>query len=138
GTGFLTARALGSPPRFWALAPATNTKETNTARSAVHTRDIRRDLRNARGSAGQFIRLQRELWRPGRTTCCIAGGMNRHARLSLLTVLIGSVTGACATFGNQSAPQASAPDSRGSVMARATLWRPTTISAMDLKTGPSA
>ena len=64
--------------------------------------------------------------------------MNRHTRLSLLTVLIGSMTGACATFGTQRALQASPPDSRGTVIARATLWRPTTISAMDLKTGPKA
>jgi hypothetical protein len=64
--------------------------------------------------------------------------MNRHARLSLLTVLIGSMTGACATFGNQRAPQASSPDSRGRVIARAALWRPTTIPAMNLKTGPTA
>src|SRR6188474_2994114 len=73
GTGFLTARALGSPPRFCALAPATHTKQTNTARSAVHTRDIRRDLRNTRGSAGQFIRLPHESWPPRRTSCCITG-----------------------------------------------------------------
>src|ERR1700752_310013 len=73
GTGFLTARALGSPPRFCALAPATNTKQTNKTRSAVHTRDIRRDLRNTRGSAGQFIRLPHEPWRPSLTSCCISG-----------------------------------------------------------------
>lgn len=62
--------------------------------------------------------------------------MNRPARLSLVTVLIGSVTGACATFGNQPAPLAAQTNGRGAVIARATLWRPTTVQAVDVKTGP--
>ena len=64
--------------------------------------------------------------------------MNRHTRLSLVTVVIGSLTGACATLGEHPTPQASAPDSRGAVIARAALWRPTTVPAMDLKAGPEA
>jgi hypothetical protein len=63
--------------------------------------------------------------------------MNRRARLSLVTVLIGSVTGACATFSHAPARQALKSDSRRGVIARATLWRPTVIPAMDLKSGPA-
>ena len=62
--------------------------------------------------------------------------MQRYARLSLLVVVIGSFTGACATFGNRATSEASTPDGRGSVIARATLWKPTSIPAMNLMEGP--
>lgn len=58
-------------------------------------------------------------------------------RLSLVTLLIGSVTGACATVGDSVATNAqSPPDTRQSVMARATLWNPTNVPVMNLMQGP--
>jgi hypothetical protein len=62
--------------------------------------------------------------------------MKRHSRLSLLTLLVGSITGACATFGNEPAAPAPKRDSRASVLARGTLWKPTNVAAMNLREGP--
>ena len=62
--------------------------------------------------------------------------MKRRIRLSLLTLLIGLVTNACATFGHEAAASASKPDGRASVISRATLWKPTNVPAMNLKDGP--
>jgi hypothetical protein len=59
-------------------------------------------------------------------------------RLSLLALLIGSTTGACATFGNDAGSRAAAPDSRSATMARAALWNATNVAAMNLKDGPRA
>lgn len=64
--------------------------------------------------------------------------MKRCLRLSLLPLLIGSITGACATLAYDGGSHAAAPDSRRSVLARATLWNATNIAAMDLKDGPQA
>ena len=64
--------------------------------------------------------------------------MKRCTRLSLLALLIGSITGACATFGNDVGAHAAAPDSRATVIARATLWNATNVAAMNLKDGPQA
>ena len=63
--------------------------------------------------------------------------MKNRTRLSLLALLIASATGACATFGESVATNAQSPrDTRRSVIARATLWNPTNVPAMDLMQGP--
>jgi len=64
--------------------------------------------------------------------------MKRCTRLSLLALLIGSISGACATFGNDIGAQAAAPDGRAAAIARATLWNATNVAAMNLKDGPQA
>src|ERR1700741_4906280 len=62
--------------------------------------------------------------------------MKRCMRLSLIALAIGSITGACATFGNDVGARAAAPDSRGATIARAALWNATDVAAMNLKDGP--
>ena len=64
--------------------------------------------------------------------------MKRCTRLSLLALLIGSISGACATFGNDIGSHAAAPDNRATAIARATLWKATNVAAMNLKDGPQA
>lgn len=59
-------------------------------------------------------------------------------RLSLVALMIGSITGACATFGNDVGSRPAAPDSRSSTIARAALWNATNVAAMNLKDGPRA
>src|SRR5262245_14155173 len=71
----------------------------------------------------------------GRVVAC-KEVMKRRIRLSLLALLIGSVTNACATFGNEAAAPASKPDGRASVISRAALWKPPHVAAMHLKDGP--
>jgi len=62
--------------------------------------------------------------------------MKRCLRLSLVALLIGSITGACATFGKDASARAAAPDSRNATIARAALWNATNVAAMNLKEGP--
>lgn len=61
-------------------------------------------------------------------------GMKRTAYSSALIVLLGSAT-ACATFAGR-VGSAEQPDFRRAVIARAQLWTPTDVRAMDIKAGP--
>jgi hypothetical protein len=62
--------------------------------------------------------------------------MNRTASTSALIVLLGSAS-ACATVAAHSEPGTERPDIRKAVIARAQLWNPTDVRAVDIKAGPS-
>jgi hypothetical protein len=51
-------------------------------------------------------------------------------------LLLSSAT-ACATFGNRTEPEARPLDARGRLLARAQLWKPTDVSHMNIKIGPT-
>jgi hypothetical protein len=62
--------------------------------------------------------------------------MSRTAFIAVLTLLLGSAA-ACTTFGSRIEPEPETPDNRERLIARAKLWTPTDIHAVNVKAGPA-